>query len=128
MSEVQVIEVDGRPAFYVLPAALWQRVRAAVEEAEDVAAYDRALANDDGCRIPAAVAYALADGMHPVRAWREHRGLTQGVLAARADISTAFLSQIERGKRAGTLVTLTKLARALDVPLDSLVSGGESAS
>ena len=26
MIEVQVIEVDGKPAFYVLPAALWELV------------------------------------------------------------------------------------------------------
>jgi hypothetical protein len=33
-------------------------------------------AADDGTRTPAAVAFALADGVHPVRAWREQRGLS----------------------------------------------------
>ena len=121
MSEVQVIEKNGRPEFYVVPADLWERVRAVVEDAGDVAAYDRAVAADDGSgSIPAAVAYAIADGMHPVRAWREHLGLRQEALAAAAGISTPFLSQIEHGRRAGSAATLKKLARALKVPLDAL--------
>ena len=33
MNSVQVIEKDGVPAFYVLPAALWLKVREAVEDA-----------------------------------------------------------------------------------------------
>jgi len=120
MSKVQVIEKDGKPAFYVLPAALWERVREAVEDAEDVAAYKQAVAEDDGLRFPAAVAHAELDGAHPVRAWREHRGLTLQALADAAGVSKPYVSQIEGGKRAGTAATLKKLARALQVPLDAL--------
>lgn len=120
MIEVQVIELGGKPAFYVLPAALWERIRDKVEDAEDVAAFDRAMASDDGVRIPAKVAHAMADGTHAVRAWREHRGMTQDALAAAAGVSKPFISQIEGGKREGTTATLKKLARALGVPLDAL--------
>jgi antitoxin component HigA of HigAB toxin-antitoxin module len=120
MSEVQVIEKDGKPAFYVLPAALWERVREAVEDAEDVAAYKQAVAKDDGLRFPAAVVHAELDGTHPVRAWREHRGLTLQALADAAGVSKPYVSQIEGGKRAGTAATLKKLARVLQVPLDAL--------
>jgi len=120
MSKVQVIEKDGKPAFYVLPAALWERVREAVEDAEDVAAYKQAVAEDDGLRFPAAVVHAELDGAHPVRAWREHRGLTLQALADAAGVSKPYVSQIEGGKRAGTAATLKKLARALQVPLDAL--------
>lgn len=120
MSEVQVIVQGGKPAFYVVPAALWEQIRPAVEDLGDVAAYDHAMANDDGVRYPAEVAHAIAEGTHPVRAWREHRGLTQAVLADAAGVSTPFLSQIESGKREGTTATLKKLATALAVPLDAL--------
>ena len=118
MSEVQVIEKDGRPAFYVVHAALWDKVREVMENAEDAAAFNRAMAGD-GSRIPAAVAYAIADGAHPVCAWRKHLGLRQDALAA-AGISTPFLSQIESGKRVGTLATLKKLARAMNLPFGVL--------
>ena len=74
----------------------------------------------DGTRIPAEVAFAVADGAHPVRAWREHRGLSQDALAADSGLSKPFVSQIEGGKRAGTTTTLKKLAAALQVPLAAL--------
>ena len=119
-SSVQVIEKDGKPAFYVLPAALWELVREAVEDAEDLAAYDRAVAADDGVRFPAAVAYAIADGASALKAWREHKGLTLQALADAAGLSKAFVSQIESGKRTGTAATLKKLAAALGVPMDAL--------
>lgn len=35
----------------------------------------------------------------PIRAWRKHRRLTVSALADQADISQAYLSQIESGKR-----------------------------
>ena len=120
MNKVQVIEQGGRPAFYVLPAALWEKVRGKVEDLDDVAAYDRAVASDDGTRYPAAVAHAMADGVHPVRAWREHRGMTQEALATVAAVSKPFISQIEGGKREGSVGTLKKLAAALGVPLAAL--------
>jgi len=121
MSDVQVIEKDGKPAFYVLPAALWDKVREAVEDAEDAATYAQAVAEDDGVRIPLAVVQATLDGVHLVRAWREHRGLSQQALATAAGVSKPFISQIESGARSGTAATLKKLAGALGVPLGALV-------
>ena len=120
MSNIQVIEKNGKPEYYVVPAALWEKVRAAAEDTEDAAAFDLAVAKDDGTRIPAEVAFVIADGAHPVRAWREHRGLSQDALAAGSGLSKPFVSQIEGGKRAGTTVTLKKLAAALKVPLAAL--------
>ena len=51
----------------MVPAALWEKVRAAVEDAEDAAAFDSAVATDDGTRIPSEVVFAIAEGEHPVR-------------------------------------------------------------
>ncbi len=119
-TRVQVIERDGKPAFYVVPADLWSAVRQAVEDAEDAAAYAAAIAADDGVTYPAAVAHAMMEGTHPVRAWRAHRGLTLQALADKAGVSKPYLSQIEGGKRTGTAATIKKLARALGVAMDAL--------
>ncbi len=125
MSSVQVIEKDGVPAFYVLPAALWLKVREAVEDAEDAADVERFDREDDGTRIPFAVVKAqLGDGthrVHPVKAWREHRGLTVQQLASAAGLSKPFVSQIETGHRVGTTATLKKLAHALDTTVLALL-------
>ena len=80
MSKVQLIEIDGRRA-YVVPADLWERVKDFVEVAGDAAAYSDAVAKDDGVRIPFAVLKADLAGAHPVRAWREFKGITLQSLA-----------------------------------------------
>ncbi len=53
--------------------------------------------------------------------WCDHRSMTAVELARAADIAPAFLSQIETGKRKGTIDTLRKIAQALSVTLDDLV-------
>lgn len=121
MTQVQVIEQDGKPSFYVVPADIWERVKEMVEDAEDAAAYAEAVANDDGVRIPHAVLVAELDGATPLRAWREHKSMTLQALADAAGLSKPFVSQIEGGKRKGTAATLKKLAAALGVPLGALV-------
>ena len=122
MSKVQVIEQDGKRLFYVVPADIWERVKGAVEDAEDAAAYAEAVARDDGVRYPAAVALAIAACAHPVKAWREHKRLTLQALADAAGVSKPYVSQIEGGKRTGTAATLRKLASALAVPPGALLS------
>ena len=89
MKRVQIIEHNGKPAFAVVPIDLWERVCESLDDAHAVAAYDRAVAQDDGFTIPAAVMRAELDGSHSVRAWREHRGLTLQALADAAGISKA---------------------------------------
>jgi DNA-binding XRE family transcriptional regulator len=120
-SHVQVIEQDGKPAFYVVPAALWERMREAAEDAQDIADLERFEREDDGVRYPAAVAMAMADGARPLRAWREHRGMTLQALADAAGLSRAYISQIEGGKRTGSAATLAKLAQALGVSVVALI-------
>jgi DNA-binding XRE family transcriptional regulator len=112
MSKVQIIEKDGKPAFAVVPIELWERIREAAEDAEDIADIERFDREDDGFRIPHEVVMAQADGQHPIRTWREYRRLTQERLAEQARISIPYLSQIEGGKRVGSLATLRQLARA----------------
>ena len=121
MSRVQVIETDGKPAFYVVPADIWLRVREMVQDVEDAAAYTEAVAQDDGFRVPLSVVEAKLGGASPLRAWREHRGLSLQALADAAGVSKPYVSQIESGKRTGTAATLKKLATALNVPADLLI-------
>lgn len=62
----------------------------------------------------------LLAGESPVRVWRERRAMTAKALAAAADVDPAYLSQIETGKKPGSIKTLRSLARALAVDLDDL--------
>jgi DNA-binding XRE family transcriptional regulator len=100
-----------------------------LDEAED--AYDALamrLAEIDhvvsgGEWVPGEVVDRLIAGEHPIRVWREHRGLKSQDLARHAGISPALLSEIENGKKEGSIKTLAALARALRVDLDDLVPG-----
>jgi DNA-binding Xre family transcriptional regulator len=74
-----------------------------------------------GEAVPVALVDRLSSGESPVRVWREHRGLSLRALAARAALSPALLSEIENGKKEGSIKSLAALARALGVDLDDLV-------
>ena len=120
MSTIQFIERNGKREYAVVPMELFAQLMRAAESLDDAALFDAVKAADDGFRVPGAVAHAILDGTHPVKAWRDYRGLTQDALAEKAGISKAYLSQIETGKRTGVAKTLKALASALGVTLNEL--------
>lgn len=63
----------------------------------------------------------LLAGENAVKVWREHRGVTQAVLAKRAGINAHYLSQIETGARHASDEVLADLQHALG--LDALDFG-----
>ncbi len=110
---------DGKPAYVVIPWALWQRLRPYAEAASDESLFDAARARKAET-FPAALVNGLLDGANPVKALREHRGLTQAALAKAAGIGPVYLSQIETGRRTGSLATLRALAKALGVDFEMI--------
>ncbi len=123
MAKPTPLTLDDRD-YVILEAAAYDRLCAAAEDAEDLAAvaeHDARLAAGEEEEIPLAVVKALLAGDNLVRVWRKHRGHTLAALAACAGISTSYLSQIETGQREGTLTTMARVAAALAVDLDDLV-------
>jgi DNA-binding Xre family transcriptional regulator len=120
MIRPQIIQRDGEPECAVIPISEWRRIKAMLEELEDIRELDAAVAKPDRRMIPFEVTSAILDGASPTRAWREHRGLSASDLAQAAGISPIQLSEIEGGKRKATPAKLRKLAKALRVPIDDL--------
>ena len=56
-----------------------------------------------------------------VQALRDKRALPQEVLAKTAGISRGHLARVETGRHEPTLTTLRKLAKALGVPVTTLL-------
>lgn len=56
-----------------------------------------------------------------VRQLREARGWSQEQLAERAGLNRSYIGEIERGTSIASIVTVDKLARALDVSMESLL-------
>lgn len=95
-----------------------------IEDAADRAALERfrnRRAAGEEELIAAEIVDRLLDGENRIRVWREHRGLTLDLLAERAGIAQAYLSQLETGKREGEIDTLRAIAGALALTIDDLV-------
>jgi hypothetical protein len=77
-----------------LRRADYDAILAALEDATDLAAIRdvsaRVAAGEDEY-VPTAVIERLAAGEHPVRVWREHRGMTGRALAAAAHVPASYL-------------------------------------
>lgn len=57
-----------------------------------------------------------------LRITREGKGMRQTDLAAKTGLSDTYIANIERGKQRGAYNTLVKIARALDLPPDRVLS------
>jgi DNA-binding XRE family transcriptional regulator len=115
MGDVQKLTVDGKN--YVLLSE---------EDYEDL--IDGLHAQEVLARIaageetwPMELVTARANGENPIRVFRKYRGLTVTELAEAAGISQPHLSDIENGKKTGSVDVLKRLAVALRVDLDDLV-------
>jgi transcriptional regulator with XRE-family HTH domain len=58
-----------------------------------------------------------------IRAKRKEAGFSQEKLAEKADLSTVFISRIERGIESPSVDNLVKIAKALSVQVRNLVDG-----
>lgn len=127
---VQFITTPSGDQLAILPRAEYERLAAAAgdaaEDAEDIRMADEIrarVARGEEEVFPAEVVNAILDGVSPVKVLREHRMMKQKDLAAAAGINPVYLSQIERGERAGSLATLSALAKALNVDPAMLLPG-----
>ena len=57
-----------------------------------------------------------------VRAERQKQGLSQEELAEKAGVHRTYIGMIERGEKNITLLNIEKIAKALNIPLDKLMS------
>jgi DNA-binding XRE family transcriptional regulator len=69
-----------------------------------------------------AAAAVETPGVATVRDWRLRRGLGARALARAAGVDPGYLSQIETGRKPGSVKALRALAAALGVPLDAVRS------
>jgi transcriptional regulator with XRE-family HTH domain len=79
------------------------------------------LADGEEELLPVGLVDRLIAGEHPVRVWREYRGMTLQQLADACGVTNPAISQVEQGRRQPSLALLRAMARALRVGLDDLV-------
>ena len=116
----QIIERNGKPEWAVIPYGEYIKIEALLEDAEDIHDIEESI-NSNEVTIPGEVTFAIIDGTNPIRAWREYLKMKTSELAQKVGISSAYLSQIESGKRNPTIKTLKNIAKALDVDVEILI-------
>jgi DNA-binding XRE family transcriptional regulator len=125
----------------ILSRTDWERIVSALgegeyteEDADDIAAVMAARAEDARfaaaveakrgraveTTIPIEVVKAKLDGAHPIRAWRDHKSWTQVDLSFKSGVGRDLIAQIETRRKAGSVATLGRIARALGVPIEAL--------
>lgn len=124
---MQKIVTPGGETLVLLPLAEYERLI----DAADIAAADRIRADIAAGReemIPSETVKRILAGENPVRVWRQHRGLSARDLAEKTELSTAYISEIETGKKDGSVSAMKRIAEALGVEIGDLVDGSGGGS
>ena len=122
-TRLQTVTVAGEPCAVVPLRFYDDDLRQALDDAADAAILahvrEHDNAGDEG--MPAEYFRRIIRGEHPVRVWREFRGMKAADLARVAGVSASCLSTIEAGRKSGSARTLLRLAEALRIDMEELV-------
>ncbi len=128
MGDAKILIAQDGQRYAAIPleryAELERKLEQVIDELELLKAERtmESIARGDEALIPAdVVGRVIADGVSPLKAVREWRGLGQAELAQEAQTSRNYISQIETGHRQPGRQLLQRLAKALKVPVDALM-------
>jgi DNA-binding XRE family transcriptional regulator len=117
--KTQIIERKGK-RFAVVPLKEFEQLVHDAEMLDDIRAFDSAKRRQEES-FPSEVADRLLDGENPIRVFREYRRLTQNALAKAAHIARPYLTELESGRKKGSVSVLRAISLALKVELDDIV-------
>jgi DNA-binding XRE family transcriptional regulator len=114
---------DGQ-TFVLVPEKVYEDLQEDAEMLADIQAYDAAKSRNEEI-FPAELGVKLSEaaraGKSLVPVWREYREMTQTALAEASGVNRVYLSEIESGKKPGSVEALKRIAEALRIGLDDLV-------
>ena len=114
----------GGQTFVLVPEEVYEGLQEDAEMLADIQAYDAAKSRNEEI-FPAEFGVKLSEasrsGKSLVPVWREYREMTQTALAEVSGVNRVYLSEIESGKKPGSVEALKRIAEALRIGLDDLV-------
>ena len=117
----EIIQKEGNP-YIVIPVEKYEQLLEDSEMLSDIQAYDQAQSRDEESFPLEVIEKITLKGEHPLKVWREYRHLTQEQLAETiGSISRAYLSEIESGKKSGSVKVLKAIAAVLDIDVDMII-------
>ena len=93
---VQYLEKNGVPEYAVIPVDVYRQLLEQAEDAEDIRAADKAMREIEN-------------------------GEDEIIPAEKAGVGKSYISQIETGRREGSVSVYRKIAKALQIDIDDLV-------
>ena len=122
MIHPQIITKNRIPEFVVLPYKEYGFLLDSIEDQKDIESIQEF--HETGSEtIPFELLKAIADKeKNAVSVFRMFRKMSQAALALKTEISRQYLCQIESGQRKGSGGVLKRIANALDIDIDLLVS------
>ena len=116
----QIIANGNKAEFVVLPIAEYKKILGFMREQQEIEEVKSRLAEPHEM-FPLEVVEKLSAGEHPVKVFREYRGLTQFLLATEVNVSKQYICQIEKLERKGTAKILKSIAKVLNVELEDIM-------
>lgn len=105
-NEIQILNLNGKPAFVVLPYGRWLEMSGS----EVKHTY-----------IPhEVVGYQIKEGFSLIAAWRRYLKMTQMELAVKVGITQPAIAQIEKPSAKPQLKTLEKIAAAMGIKVEQI--------
>ena len=115
-----IYDEKGKPDAVILSKKDYEKLLRHKEDLEDIRALkDYETSGEEG--FPSEVVERLVDGESPIKVYREYRGLTQIKLSEMVGVNQSYITQLESGKKKGTVRVLKKIATALNLDLNDLV-------
>lgn len=84
-------------------------------------AYEELIGSGDNERFPAEFVDKLFDTDNKIGAWREYRHMTMTALADAVGVSQGYISDIESGKKDGSVKVIKAIAEALDADIELII-------
>lgn len=129
-----LLDTSGRPQYAVLPIEDYWAITGDAEamsdprpdpQQEEPEPRDPLGRDGPAFDVPDDVAAAVAGGLHPIAAWREHRGLPREVLGGWIGFDEEDIAHFEDNDGVPTVEILQMIANALNVPIQALLKPQE---
>jgi DNA-binding XRE family transcriptional regulator len=121
MAAIQSIVTPKGEELVVISRRDYEDLLARAEVVEDRETRRLVARTNGAAALHEAVWESIEGGVHPVRAIRRFRGMTQAALASASGVSQSYIAGIERSRKSGRSGTLKAIARSLRVTLDGLI-------
>jgi DNA-binding XRE family transcriptional regulator len=121
LDNISYIEDSNGKKAVILSLKSFEKIRLQLEELEDIKSYITAKNKNEETLPIELVERLLIGDESKIKVMRQYRKYSVTGLANRAGITESYLSQIERGKRRGSVDIYKKLAKILDIDMELIV-------